>query len=296
MVRYYVVIALLLASARAAFCQVHHGTVGVIYFTGDKIVMAADSRDTKVMHGQFLTEDSACKVASLGGDTVYVASGAIGYSHNVENDPVPEWLNIDEAHRAYTETFDKFGTGKGHVEDTANEWGSLVAYRFNYLNTFHPELIGQAQQVQTLGADGAIAAAMFGGVDKGGNLVLFQSRIKVRSRSFLPPIQTLSLISQDLTAETMSVGCPKSFCAIGEIEIFKEFIGGTSQRAMDEARTWKPPKRSRPENFDILKTMRFVELTISLHGVDVGGPIDALQLNKDGTVRWFARKKNCPAS
>jgi hypothetical protein len=160
---------LLLTSARAAFCQqVHHGTVGVIYFTDDKIVMAADSRDTQVLYGQTLTPiDSACKVASLGGEALFVSSGATGYSHNagIEHDPVPEWKNIDEAHRAYAEIFNKFGTARGHVEDIANEWGSLAAYRFNYLNTFHPEIIREAQQFQTLGADGAITGAMFGGLD-----------------------------------------------------------------------------------------------------------------------------------
>ena len=50
----------------------------------------------------------------------------------------------------------------------------------------------------------------------------------------------------------------------------------------------------RPD-LDVLKTMRLVELTIAYHmGNDVGGKIDAIELFKNGGLRWVARKENCP--
>ena len=46
---------------------------------------------------------------------------------------------------------------------------------------------------------------------------------------------------------------------------------------------------------DIRRTMRLVDLTAMYHqGNDVGGPVDAVQLNNDGSVEWYKRKPNCP--
>jgi hypothetical protein len=45
--------------------------------------------------------------------------------------------------------------------------------------------------------------------------------------------------------------------------------------------------------------MRFVDLTVqydqeTVNGQkDVGGPIDAVEMDQDGSVRWFALKPNC---
>lgn len=47
-------------------------------------------------------------------------------------------------------------------------------------------------------------------------------------------------------------------------------------------------------DYDILKTMRLVELTIKYGPDDVGGNIEAVELDKDGTLRWFANPNDCP--
>ena len=84
-----------------------------------------------------------------------------------------------------------------------------------------------------------------------------------------------------------------NFCAAGQVGIFLEFVDVTSKRSKDEAMNWKPPVGFKPEDLDILKTIRLVELTEKYWDDDVGGPIDAIQFSRDGTLRWYSRKKNC---
>jgi hypothetical protein len=124
--------------------------------------------------------------------------------------------------------------------------------------------------------------AFVGGVNGDGALSLFLVKIEYdeATRTVLPP-----------TSE--SVSCPQLYCAIGETDIAEEFIGLKSERAKKEAQEWKPPKNSKPQDYDILKTMRLVELTIKYGSALVGGPIDAVELDKDGSLRWFANEKNC---
>jgi hypothetical protein len=264
----------------------------VIYFTPKKIIFAADSRQMEFLHGQPLPpDDCMCRIASLNGQVIFVTSGASGYKHapDVTDDPVPEWRNIDEARQAYAEVSKRFGTAIGHTEDVAREWSRIVADRFDYLNTVHPALLTQALQM----GNGAIAIAAFAGSDAKGELTLFRATILAPE-----PVQpSLTLFSRHVIFDVAPAPCePTHYCGIGETSIFMEFVSQTSHRAKDEARAWKPPKNSRPEDLDIIKTMRLVELTIKLFGQDVGGKIDAVQMNHEGKVRWFARKKNCPAS
>jgi hypothetical protein len=65
-----------------------------------------------------------------------------------------------------------------------------------------------------------------------------------------------------LTKATGVFSGHKSYCCIGTTEIAEEFIHPTSARARREATEWKPPHKSNPADYDILGTIRFVELTM----------------------------------
>jgi hypothetical protein len=118
--------------------------------------------------------------------------------------------------------------------------------------------------------------------DDDGTLILFQTDVTYQEGVLGNAVST-----------TRQVTCPKSYCAIGEVAIVDEFVNLTSERAKEETQSWKPPKKSDPKDYDILKTIRLVELTIQYHNDDVGGSVDAVQMDKDGGVHWFAIKKNC---
>ncbi len=75
--------------------QIQHGTVAVVYYTEDKIIMAADSR------GLLLTQnaqpdDSVCKIAAPYGKMLFVSSHAVAYKSGGLFDLVQPWSNVDE--------------------------------------------------------------------------------------------------------------------------------------------------------------------------------------------------------
>ena len=88
------------------------------------------------------------------------------------------------------------------------------------------------------------------------------------------------------------------FCASGHTDVFLEFARKTTPRALAEARNWAIASDAVLRwinNGNALAAIRYVDLTIAydLSGL-VGGPIDALEMRQDGSVRWFYRKANCP--
>jgi hypothetical protein len=70
----------------------------------------------------------------------------------------------------------------------------------------------------------------------------------------------------------------------------------TSERAKKEkAITTKESKKWRHDEMDVRLIVRVMRLVLkySDHPEYVGGPIDAAQLDKGGTIRWIQRKPNC---
>jgi hypothetical protein len=257
--------------------QIKHGTVGVIYFTQQKISAAADSRG--IIDQNTPPDDAVCKLAALGGDVVFVSAGAI---RNTSQDPLlPSWDNLVEARSAYESVVTRYSRSRGHVREIADEWNKRITANFNVLAQRNASAFaGAADPV------GGLTYAMLAGRDATGNLILFGVTI-----STVLPVQPESRAN----GIVVQAACPHhGFCAIGVTEIVTEFADQTSERARKEAITWKPPKTSRTTERDLLRTIRMVELTIDHHsGNDVGGPIDSVQLDRHGPARWHQLKPNC---
>ncbi len=71
------IVALIVSSPTLA--QINHGTVGVIYFTKDKIIIAADSRSIAI--GNAPPSDSVCKIAAPHGKIVFVSAQGFSYDN-----------------------------------------------------------------------------------------------------------------------------------------------------------------------------------------------------------------------
>src|SRR4051812_6663634 len=87
-----------LISTVPAFAQVTHGTIGVIYFTENKIIMAADSRGSEA-NDTF--NDNECKIAALGKSLLLVGGGGGGYAWNGSAVPFGGGRNAGVARRVY---------------------------------------------------------------------------------------------------------------------------------------------------------------------------------------------------
>lgn len=255
--------------------QIQYGTIGVVYFTKDKVVVAADSRG---LVGNTPPDDTVCKIATPHGQIVFVSSHAMGY-RNSGLDLVKPWSNVEEIHQAYDTASLLYSSRHDRIIGSAIEWGKSISSHFQSMLLWHSE---QVIEVARTG-NGILTRAMIGGVNDDGSLLLVETIITFQEGVLQYP-----------SPITHTLECPKSYCAIGEVEIEQEFVNLTSKRAKKEARKWKPPKKSNPADFDILRAMRLVELTIQYHeGNDVGGKIDAVEMDKDGSMRWFAIKDNC---
>ncbi len=170
-------------------------------------------------------------------------------------------------------------TNHDRVVGTAIEWGNIISSKFGGALLSHPEQVAEVARQ----GNGILTRAIIGGLNDDGTLILLQTIVKYEG----------GVLSSPSAETTQITHCDKSYCAIGEVEVEQEFVNLTSERAKKEAKKWKPPKNSKPADYDILRAMRLVDLTIQYHGNDVGGPIDAVEMDKDGSVRWFAIKENC---
>jgi hypothetical protein len=269
---------LLAAAAFSTGAQIRHGTVGVAYFTKDKdkIILAADSRSLRENEPNALPNDSVCKIAAPSGKLVFVSSGISSYDNGGMGDPVQSWSNVDLIHRAYSIASTKPIPTYGHIIETAHKWTNLVSVHLESLRSSHPNDFMDAVK----NGHGLLTRAILGGLNDNGILLLSVANVRFQDGA--------------VVSTSEAIECPGGFCAIGASDIEQEFVNRTSARAKKEAQQWKPPVKSKVADYDILKTMRLVELTIKYQrGKDVGGPIDAVEMDRFGRVRWFAVKKNC---
>ena len=264
----------LVLAAGSASAQITTGTVGVIYYTNDKIIMAADSRGTS---SDGTRTDAECKIAALGNDMIFVSTGVGGYDSGDPRSPTRSWRNADEAHRVY----DRLSAGGRHpsVAEVASEWSNIIVRNETFLYERIP------QQVLDAATDGVLTEAMFGSTADDGSLTLISTDIVVHAGGS-PPV----------TAEIGMELPPGSVGVIGKKDIFSEFFQATSERAKAEAARWEVESASfPPEDSELFRMIRLIDLTITYdQSGEVGGPIDALELEHGKGIRWRQRKAICP--
>ncbi len=193
---------------------------------------------------------------------------------------VHSWTNTEEIHRAYDRASFTYSTAHDRIVGTAFDWADSILSNFESLLFWHSERVIETARR----GNGLLTVAIIGGVDDDGKMILLQDVITYRPDGF-PTI---------FADKTQITQCAKSNCLIGEPEIADEFINLRSDRALKEAKNWRLPKTTDPADYDLLKAMRYVALTIRYHiGGDVGGDLDAVEMDKDGSVRWYAKKDNC---
>ena len=128
---------LLIVFPYKAAAQIKSGTVAVIYFSDDKIVMAADSRAT--IDDGTVPDDTKCKVSKASNEVIFTMSGAAGYN-SVLFDTVRGWDSLEEAKIAYRQ--ESFVGGKSDIAHrTALRWGTNLAVHWNALYAVNPEKV-----------------------------------------------------------------------------------------------------------------------------------------------------------
>lgn len=254
-----------------ATAQVRKGSIGIIYYSTDKIIIAADSKGSLVNQPPVYTE---CKVSALGQHIIFFSANLTAWGGGGPFD----WNSTEEAHRAY-ERLEPTHENQGLAAHVAVEWASAVTEDIRRIYVSNPQAIINTAE------NGVLTDALFG-ESEGTHLTLFWERIVVNQSSITP-----------IAATPLTPINPVGFVAAGKREIFDEFTSLTSPRAKREAKEWaKKSLRIRPEDRDLMKAIRLADLTVAYdQSGTVGGNIDALELRRGGEVRWKQRKDSCPA-
>jgi len=252
-----------------ATAQVEHGSIGVVYFTQEKIAAAADSRGILAKRE---IDDSICKIAALGGNIIFVSTGIV---RSFGLAPlVPDWDNIEAAREALAKISGQNPKMRPNIAKIANEWIGTMEANFNIMARQKPDLFSQYSPQKPE----SFTVGLLGGLDADGVLALFQMKIDISDSGKR---------AEGRFRRVEKCG-PYNFCIIGAQDM-------ATEAAQKEVAEWNPTETALVEDYDILRAIRLVELTIKQHtGDDVGGKIDAVQLVRDGSIRWYRRKENCP--
>lgn len=260
--------------APPALAQIEKGSVGVIYYTNDKLIMAADSRS--ITRGRE-ANDTKCKLAALGKNIVFINSGMLSY--DASGTVLPGLDTIEEAHAAYQRSLTN--PGPDLLDQVVAEWTASVWGRITPLYIHDPQLVLR-------GAENDILTIAMFGESRSDLLRLFLVRITVDPNR--PPLQAIGIDRRQLTPST-------AVRAIGKADVVSAYLDRSNPRTRQEDQQWASDSQQLgPENRDIMRIVRLVDLTIAYDGSGtVGGPVDALELGRGGEVRWVQRKPNCPA-
>lgn len=257
----------------AAFAQTKKGTIGVVSFTKDKIAAAIDSH---AMADIGPPSNSECKITAFDDEVIFLVSGVA-----VRTKGTSTWSAMQEAKNAHQIISGQPIPNDGKAAQMAATWGALMLERFLAWNKEDP--VDVVRHVQ----DRALTRAYFAGRNSKKALVLWEVIITYDPKKTNP----LDRFVHEIT-------CARGICAIGRVEVVFELVYADSESAHAEAAEWeKVAAQFSVENRPIQRVIRLVELTISRRKAagfdDVGGPIDAVELLRDGGVKWYARKCNC---
>jgi hypothetical protein len=251
--------------------SVTHGTIIVIGKSPRRVILAADSRVGRTQTGVGIesVDDSYCKIAALGGHTVFGSSGVIG------NSTTADWTALSLATAIATPS-----TRMNREEGLKFilSWSNSIIKK---LAVFSPEQLSAV----ALQNDGQITTGVLAGMNDDGTT--WAQAVTVRySASVGLTVPT----SYDLIAKEHM-----EYFALGKGEIVREFVDKTSERAKVENAQWAKLKIKRGTRlFDEFEAKRLVDLTIGLEPdkASVGGPIDEVVLDARGS-RWLSLKPNC---
>ena len=133
----FIALLALVTIATHAAAQESHGTIAVVRYDLNRIIIAADSRHNLGMGVGASQNDTACKIAALGKHLVFVASGLTGYDNAGPRDRMDTWRATEDARRVYDWIVRERGEWHDkYLYEFAKCWGEVVQSRIAYLFRF----------------------------------------------------------------------------------------------------------------------------------------------------------------
>jgi len=264
-------IAILLHSA---FAQNGVGTGTIIIFnsTEDKLIVAADSRLQPFVSST--PDDTYCKVATLGHQIVFTSVGTPGASGALN------WTNVDVASSLMRSA--RLNGLDFRLHDLVVAWGNSIMHSWRAAYLISPATVIAAAERN----DGhQITSGIFARTENG--KFYWEGAAITFDRSKLEPIDFI--VGQLSTCWACGQQGSAKICAAGKVDVAKDFC---TERHPDVSASRSLTDRIGEEG---VLAIRVADFTVTYdHSGEIGGPIDAVELNRDGRIRWLARKDNCP--
>ena len=267
----------LLTSCPNAFGQVAHGSTVVMFFSPNKVVLAADSRTVfDGPDGKESLGNSECKIFALNNHMIAGFAGAVGY------DLAPGESGEGWSVRGVLSSVIAGRESKTPVEAIARAWGNKMKHILDS-EMRRPDSRLPAQMSVPV-------AGVFAGLSRDNRLIVYWVELR-RVSSPLPEVKV------ELGRYPYTHGRPEAVAGrVTGLKIVNELNDSITERAKKDHKAWLiESKKMRLTDRDARLTGRYVERIIDWGDDEsIGGDVDILELTRKGS-RWIRRKRDCPA-
>jgi hypothetical protein len=283
----FLLLALLVPELALAQFGITHGTVVVVNKTDDKLIMAADSM---AIHSFGIPDNSYCKISTFSHQIVFAGIGCQGYVNTGSSDRAATWSAKDILRRVVGSE-PKGPAGIRHIQNISESWAALVLVNLEIEYLAHPQDVIKMAEEQKGSLSGGIFAEA-----RDGEIYMRVAVVRFNQNLLSPQSLIFGDIGDCWTCGQKEGG---KICAEGQPAVAAEFCTESSERAKgQEGRlTYGSTLLSLGWDKYSLLALRLADLTSAYdRSRTVGGNIDVLELDKNGHIRWLARKGNCPDS
>jgi hypothetical protein len=257
---------------------IRHGTVVIIYFSDERVVLAADSRST-FSGGRHGYEDAQCKVSDLGRSVIFAGSGVSAFEFGPGQLTTP----FDTYKTALLTSRSLQSGTADRAKATAEGWAKQVKAALDEQLNKHPEEIVSSLH----GSSHLLASGIFAGMSPDG-LTVYSAAVNCEcsGRRKYSSIQITKLPRSKYALPAAVLGTAEAQA------LFDEVMAGDSPRAQAERANW--PISVDEKHYAVTVTARTAEFILR-HSKDdtIGGPIHVIELTRDGQVRWIRKEKFC---
>jgi hypothetical protein len=264
-----------------AWAQADSGTIVVINFAKDEVVVAADSRAIRQDTGA--PDDSYCKVAVFRHQFIFASVGASRFLDHATGKTL--WDNNDLARQAAR-------ASQSHDRQVSDLYAAAV----DWAQAVKSHWDGHREDARKIPGPrgGQITAGEF--MDKSLAIEIGEIRFDPENK-FDPIRENIGLPPDNRCWPCSADGQTSRICVAGKhADVAKKFCAQKRRESKSEDKISVRAPLNAPTRAAELAT-KIVELTIDAYektAGDVGGPVDVVSVSKDGTVTWYARKSSCP--
>jgi hypothetical protein len=242
----------------------------VVQVDPDRILLAADTRGTKLNIGSQSVHETECKIVPLG-NVAFALTGNEDYARNRADDPVVSWDSRSDAREAYAEH-------RGDLIATVDDWATRAKRHYSSFYFYSPTRVTQLAQANN---QNVLLVGLFSGF-QGGKAMLVM-RIVYLDEHSLPPILDRQLV------------LPARKSPYSSNEITQDLIEGHSEKTKAANAAWLKKSRSVPLPSRAFRRVEFLVQFTANYDETVGTRVNVLEIFQRKNPRWLQNFTCSPA-